>query len=425
MEKLGNRIMVIDCQLSGISGDMILGALLGIGADEDKVKRAVESVRSHVGWCEEIKVNVRDVMKGEFKAKEVDIDIRETVPQKGKGRSSNYLRDAVNDSVRELELSDRAQEFASKAIDTLVEAERKIHGESHGSEPELRELGSTDTVADIVGAATALDDLRALDEATIYSTPVAVGGGLFKFSHGVLQSPGPAALEILRKFSFAMIGGPVEAELITPTGASLLVNMASGGSSRFYPGLKPTAVGYGAGKNDLGDVPNVLRIVLGSTIDYELLTDRVYVLETNLDDVQGETIGFLMERLLREKVRDACIIPVTMKKGRPGQILKVMVDESEVERISRVLIDETGTLGVRGYPVRRYVASREIVPIEVSIDGKIKRVRVKIGRTRSGKVISLKPEYEDVSSISIETNKPFKDVEEIVKEEARKRIGPD
>jgi uncharacterized protein (TIGR00299 family) protein len=415
--------MMVDCQLSGISGDMIIGALLGVGADEKRVKDAIESVKNHVGWCKEIKANIRDVMKGEFKAKAVDIEIKESPPPKGRGRPSSQLRGAVNDSTSELKLSSSAKSFASKVIETLIEAERKVHGELNGSEPELHELSSTDTVADIVGVATALDDLRALTQAAIYSTPVAVGGGLFRFSHGVLQSPGPVALEILRKFSFPLIGGPVEAELVTPTGSSLLVNMVGEEVDKFYPDMKPIAVGYGAGRMDLGEVPNMLRIILGNPADHEMFTDRVYVLETNLDDVEGETIGFLLERLLREKARDVCIIPVTMKKSRPGQILQVIVDEADVERISRILIDETGSLGVRGYPVKRYIASREIVPIEVSIDGAIKRVNVKVGRTKNGEVISLKPEYEDVSSISIETKKPFREVEELAKKEARKRIG--
>jgi uncharacterized protein (TIGR00299 family) protein len=415
--------MMVDCQLSGISGDMILGALLGAGADERHIKDAIESVKNHVGWCEEIKANIRDVIKGEFKAKAVEIEIKESPPLKGSGRPSSQLRGAVNDSTSELGLSSAAKSFASKVIESLIEAEKKIHGDLNGSEPELHELSSTDTVADIVGVATALDDLKALTQATIYSTPVAVGGGLFRFSHGVLQSPGPVALEILRKFSFPLIGGPVEAELVTPTGASLLVNMVGEEVDKFYPGMKPFAVGYGAGRMDLGEVPNMLRIILGNPVDYEMLTDRVYVLETNLDDVEGETIGFLLERLLREKARDVCVIPVTMKKSRPGQILQAIVDQGDVERISRIMIDETGSLGVRGYPVRRYIASREIVPIEVSIDGAIKRVNVKVGRTKRGEVISLKPEYEDVSSISIETKKPFRDVEELVKKEARKRIG--
>jgi uncharacterized protein (TIGR00299 family) protein len=320
-----------------------------------------------------------------------------------------------------LELSDDARNFALRTVDTLFEAEMKVHGKVDVSEVELGELGSTDTVADIVGAAAALDDLHVFPSMAVYCTPVAVGGGLFKFSHGVFQSPGPVTLEILRGSGFPMIGGPVEAELATPTGASILVNIVNKEVSRLYPNFRPRATGYGAGRRDFVEVPNILRIAIGDQIDHGLLTDGVYVLETNLDDVSGEIIGFLMERLIGEGVRDVCVVPALMKKSRPGQILKVIVDEGEVERISRMIIDETGTLGVRSYPVKRFVLSREVEPVEVQIGNIVRNVRVKVARGSDGRILNLKPEYEDVRSISIEIGKPFREVERIVTEEAKKK----
>jgi uncharacterized protein (TIGR00299 family) protein len=401
---------------------MILGALLGAGANESKVIDAIQSVGNHVEWCKQINVNVRDVKKGEFKAKKVDIQIDETNPKLGKGRPASQVKTAVGGAINELKLSANAKEFASRVTDTMIEAEAKVHGEANGKDVKLTELGSTDTVADIVGVTAALDDLNVLSDAAVYSTPVAVGGGLFKFSHGVVQSPGPVTLEILRKFSFPMIGGPVEAELITPTGASLLVNMVHV-ASVFYPSMKPSAVGYGAGTKDFGNVPNILRIVLGSAVNHGLLTDRVYVLETNLDDVDGEVVGYVMEQLMNEKVRDACVIPVMMKKNRPGQILKVMVDEKDIERISRLVIDETGSLGVRCYPVKRYIVSRKIISVGVTIEGASRTVRVKIAESKNGDLISMKPEYEDVRNISIETGKTFREVQELVNKAARKELS--
>jgi uncharacterized protein (TIGR00299 family) protein len=415
-------VMVMDCQLSGVSGDMILGALLGAGANESKVIDAVQSVKNHVEWCKQISVSIRDVMKGEFKAKKVDIQVDESNPRQGGGRLSFQVKEAIRSIIDELKLSSRANEFASRVIDTMIEAEAKVHGEAGGKGVRLNELGSTDTVADIVGVTTALDDLNVLSDAAVYSTPVAVGGGLFKFSHGVVQSPGPVALEILRKFSFPMIGGPVEAELITPTGASLLVNTVHV-ASVFYPDMKPSAIGYGAGTKDTGDVPNILRIVLGSPLNHGLLTDRVYVLETNLDDVDGEVIGFVMEKLMNENARDVCVIPVTMKKNRPGQILKVIIDEKDIERISRMIIDETGSLGIRCYPVKRYIVSRKIVSVGVRIGGITRTVRVKIAESKDGDMINIKPEYEDIKNISIETGKVFREVHELVKKAAREKLS--
>jgi uncharacterized protein (TIGR00299 family) protein len=218
-----------------------------------------------------------------------------------------------------------------------------------------------------------------------------------------------------------MVGGPVEAELATPTGVSLLMNMVNW-AGKFYPAMKPAAVGYGAGKADFSEAPNMLRIILGNPVDHGLSTDRVYVLETNLDDVDGETVGFLIDRLLDEGVRDVSVIPIMTKKNRPGQILKIIVDESEAERISRIVIDETGSLGVRRYPVERFIVSREVVPIEVSIANKTKKARIKVAKTKGGEIINLKPEYEDVRSISLETEKPFRYVEEIIRNAAKEEI---
>jgi uncharacterized protein (TIGR00299 family) protein len=413
--------MIVDCQLSGVSGDMIIGALLGVGANERKVVSAIESVKKHVDWCRGINVKVSDVMKKEIKAKDIQIDIKEDTGGGMKGRTASQIRTAVSETVSDSNLSDQARKFALAAIDTLLEAESRVHGRHTSGDVELSELGSTDTVADIVGAATALDDLGIFLDTTVYSTPVAVGGGLFRFSHGMFQSPGPVVLEILRKFSFPMVGGPVEAELATPTGVSLLVNMVNW-AEKFYPDLRPQAVGYGAGKFELGEVPNVLRIVLGNPTDHELLSDRVVVLETNLDDVDGETVGFLMDRLISEDVRDVCVVPVMMKKSRPGQILKVIVGEGDVARISRMIIDETGSLGVRRYPVERYVVSREVVSVELPIGSITRTVRIKVAKSKSGEIINLKPEYEDVKSISLEGKKPFREVEEIIRNEAKQKL---
>jgi hypothetical protein len=400
---------------------MILGALLGAGANESKVKAAIESIKDHVAWCKQITINVRDAMKGDFRARRVDIQFDESNLRQGGGRSASEIRASLGNVINGLKLSVQACGFASRAIDTMIEAEANVHGEPNENNVELNELGTTDTIADIVGVTAALDDLSIFDDFAVYSTPVAVGGGLFKFSHGIVQAPGPVALEIFRKFSFPIIGGPVEGELITPTGASLLVNMVHV-ANVFYPGIKPYATGYGAGSKDIGKVANILRIVLGDPVDYDLLTDKVYVLETNLDDVNGEIIGYTVERLMNENVRDVSVVPIMMKKNRPGQMLKAIVDEKDIKRISRIIIDETGSLGVRAYPVQRYVVSREIKPIEIFVKDVSYAVRVKIARDRSGEATNLKPEFEDASRVSHLTGRPLREIEELIREAATKRL---
>ena len=409
------RVAVIDCQVAGVSGDMILGALLDLGADSTRVVEAMKSVGDYLEGCRDVEVTVRDVIRRGFRAKKVDVKADETGEMMGMD-----LIEATLKCIGDLKLSVEAKEFASNVINTLVSVEAKIHGRSVG-EVHLHEAGSIDTPAEIVGAAVALEDLNLFRETKIYSTPVAVGGGTFRFSHGTVSSPAPATLEILRSKGFPMIGGFIESELATPTGASLLVNLAHE-VTRFYPPLRPKAVGYGAGAKDFAEFPNVLRILVGEPLEYGLLTDRIYVLETNLDDVSGELVGHTINRLLDEGARDVSVIPIFTKKNRPGQIIKVITDEARVEQLSKILIEETGTLGVRMYPCERRILHRESVPIKISIDGVEESVKVKVAKDSRGEIIQIKPEYDDAERVAAKTGKPLRKIMDLVKIEAERKL---
>jgi len=277
----------------------------------------------------------------------------------------------------------------------------------------LHELGSADTLADIIGAATALDDLDIFSNTAVFSTPVAVGGGVFPASHGAYSSPAPATLEILRTSGFLTIGGPVESELATPTGVSLLTSLTPE-CTRFYPSIKPVYVGYGAGSRELGDIPNVLRVVLGEPFDSGLMNDDVVVIETNLDDVTGEIIGYSINRLLQEGARDAVSIPTLNKKSRPGHLIQVIADRTDVERLCAILIEETGSLGVRTYTCGRRLLLRESIPVEIMVDDKNAVVNVKVARSTNGQIIRIKPEYEDVKRLAELTGIPLRDIEDLV-----------
>lgn len=409
------QVAVIDCQVAGVSGDMILGALLDLGADSTRVVEAMKSVGDYLKECRDVEVTVRDVIRRGFRAKKVDVRADEAGEMMGMD-----LIEATLKCIDSLGLSVEAKRFASNVINTLVSVEAKIHGRSVG-EVHLHEAGSIDTPAEIVGAAVALDDLNLFRETKIYSTPVAVGGGTFRFSHGTVSSPAPATLEILRSKGFPMIGGVIESELATPTGASLLVNLVHE-ATRFYPPLRPKAVGYGAGAKDFAEFPNVLRILVGEPLEYGLLMDRIYVLETNLDDVSGELVGYAINRLLDEGARDVSVIPIFTKKNRPGQIIKVITDEARVERLSRVLIEETGTLGVRMYPCERRILHRESIPIKISIGGVEESVKVKVAEDSKGEIVQIKPEYDDAERVAAKTGKPLRKIMDLVKSEAEKKL---
>jgi hypothetical protein len=409
-----NRIAIIDCMMAGISGDMIVGSLLDLGASVTNVVKAMKSAEGHVKGCRDMEVTVEDVTRRGFHAKRVDV--RAVEPGE---MSIADLTDAISNCMEEQGLSQRARRFASECLRSLLDAEKRVHGEN-AEGVHLHEIGSVDTVADIVGAATALEDLD-LFSAKIYSTPLSVGGGRFEFSHGIVSSPAPATIEILRSKNFPTIGGPVEFELATPTGSSLLVNMVHE-VVRFYPPIKPTAIGYGAGARDFTEMPNVLRITLGEPLDRGLSVDGISVIETNLDDATGEIIGHATDRLLKEGARDVSIIPMFTKKNRPGQILKIIADRVDVERLSRVLIDETGTLGVRVYQCERHILDREFISIQISLGDTEEVVNVKVAKDSNGRIVQVKPEYEDVRRIAERAKRPLREVLEMAKMKAMEAL---
>jgi uncharacterized protein (TIGR00299 family) protein len=242
----------------------------------------------------------------------------------------------------------------------------------------------------------------------VYSTPLAVGGGVFKFSHGIVSAPAPATLAILQSKNFPFHGGPIEKELATPTGTSLLVNLAE--PVTFYPAVVPRKVGYGAGTKEYPELPAVLRLTLGEPSETGLARDEIAVLETNLDDVSGEILGYTMDRLLAEGAKDVSIIPVTTKKNRPAQIIKVIADQNDVTHLSEVLIAETGTLGVRVYYCERHIISRELLMVDLSVLGSKETVRVKVSKNTEGKIIRIKPEFEDLKHLAEKTGKPLREL---------------
>jgi pyridinium-3,5-bisthiocarboxylic acid mononucleotide nickel chelatase len=388
------KIVFIDCQQAGISGDMFLGALIDLGANVDKIIPAIKSPEYKGYDYKNITVDIKQVMRKGFKATRIDVTAEGTSK-----KDANELIEIVENAAKKLKLSKEARKFASNAIHTLVESENSLHRKNL-AEVHLHEVGLVDTVAEI------------------YASPVSVCGGLFKFSHGTVSSPAPATLAILAARNYPIKGGPVESELTTPTGASILVNLTQE-ISRFYPEMTPTKIGYGAGYKDFEETPNILRVTVGEPIDSWLLKDEIAILETNLDDVTGEIIGNSVDRLLREGAKDVSIIPMFTKKNRPGQILKVVVDFKDVQHLSRVIIEETGTLGVRAYPCERHIVNREKFSVDIHVDGAKKRVAVKVAKDNNGKIIQIKPEYEDAKKIADRTGKPFREIVELAKARAR------
>lgn len=336
--------------------------------------------------------------------------------EEGEVNADEFLKAAEN-IAQASQMSSKASMFAINTIKDLVLSESALHGSSV-ERTHLHEAGSADTLADVFGVALACDSLGVF-ESEVFSTPVAVGGGLVSFSHGTLGTPAPAVLEIAKRKQIPIRGGPASIELATPTGMSMLANLAQT-FLEVYPPMIAEKVGYGAGKAELKDAPNVLRLVVGKSLGERFDMDMVEVLETNLDDLPGEMLGHALERVLEGGAKDAWVTPAQFKKNRPGHVLHVICDTDIVDKLTEIIVEETGTLGVRYQPWNRFTLQREIKTVKVNIGEREFIVRVKFARDRAGKIVNIKPEFDDVQAIAKEMSMPAREVSEIALRVAKK-----
>jgi len=397
------RVLVVDPRIAGISGDMVLSALVDMVGVWEQLYRLADTIENTLSYCSSFRVEVVDTVRRGVRAKMLKMSIEEDVCNV----RAIDLRKYVEEVGVKMRLSSGGISYALNVIDELIEAEARIHGVSRG-EVVFHELASSDTVFDIVGVSLMLDALNYFrGEVKVYTTPPALGGGYVKMEHGVINAPAPATLEILRRHSYRFTSTPVDSELTTPTGAALLVNL-TGRIVDYYPPLRIERIGYGAGVKDFENIPNVLRIVEG--YDFKAISDKIMVLETNIDDVQGEVLGYLAGRIMDLGALDISIIPAVGKKNRPSHIVKVLVEHSKYDEVLKALMNETGTLGVRIYETCRVLALRSEETRTININGKRYSVKVKISRTPEGKLLNIKPDYNDLKAIAEELNIPLRKV---------------
>jgi len=405
-------VFVIDAQVAGVSGDMLLSSLVNIGANKSKI---IDGIRSAESLCKEVKIKKIDfveVKKNSLQATELLLEIDDDIHE----RKGIEIKEIIKKSTEKLTISESAKIFAIKSIETLIRAESKIHGEPEES-VYFHEAASFDTVVDLLGTAIALDDLGCFDD-DIVVTPVAIGGGTVTFSHGTSSNPAYAILEIFRESGIITVGGNVKDELTTPTGASMLVNLVKD-CSEFYPPMKIQSIGYGAGQKDFEGFSNVLKIVRG-VISTKLQLDTVKILETNVDDVSGEVLGNMIEKIMAYGAKDVTISSAITKKGRPTNLVSVICDSDTMNSIMDLLITETGTLGVRIRTSERYIVPRAVKTVSVNIQGQSFDVRYKTRDLNNGS--HFKIESDDIKEISSALSISFKDTEELLNQEVRKEI---
>ncbi len=405
-------VIVIEPQIAGISGDMLLSALVNLGANKSKIIDGIKTAEKFLDGSEIKKIDFESVKKHGTEATTLVLEVDEKVHE----RKGTEIKKCIQDSIEKLTLSEKAKNFAISSIDVLMQAESKIHGYPLVS-VHFHEASSIDTVVDIIGTAIALDDLKFFDD-HIVTSPVAVGGGTVTFSHGTTSNPASGILEIFRNSNIIICGGNVKEELTTPTGASLLVSLTNE-CSEFYPSLKVKSIGYGAGKKDFEGFSNVLKIVQGVEANI-LIKDSVKVLETNVDDVSGEILGNLIENIMSKGAKDVTISYAITKKGRPTNLISVICDSNSVHDIMNLLISETGTLGVRIRTSERFTVPRSLESIPVTIDGQNFTVHYKTANKNSK---NFKLEFDDVKQISNLLNKSFRETGELIKSQVKKKLN--
>ena len=387
--------IIIDPQASGIAGNMLIGAFVDLGADADELKEIMEKSALEFG---KVDVTFEKTCKHGIDSTFCHVEMLENRPP--------LVYPEFISKIENLNLSDEILKTSINIFKRMAEAESRVHGKDL-NEIHFHEVGASDAVADVIGSVYAYYSLG-YDARKIIGLPIAVGGGRVDTSHGTLPVPVPAVVEILKDAN--IVGGPVESELATPTGCAIYMELCDD-IKEFIPIAKPEKTGYGAGRKDF-DHPNVLRIIESSDV---CESDKIDVIETNIDHLTGEEIGNLFDVLLDAGASDVSITPIIMKKNRQGSLLKVISRKENREDILNVIFKETGSLGIRIAPnIHRGVAKREFETETVIINGKDYDVTFKTGYV-NGEVISRRPEYEDLKRIANDSGLALKDIRELIR----------
>jgi uncharacterized protein (TIGR00299 family) protein len=378
------RIAYIDL-VSGASGDMLLGALVDAGVPFDQLQHALDAL--HLAGFE---LTQERMMRGAFAATKVDVQINDRA-------TSRYLADieAVLDAS---DLATSVRERARRIFRRMIEVEAGIHNISI-EQAHLHELGALDTIADVVGVLLGFD-LLGIEEIVV--SPVPLGRGTLKTSHGQMPLPAPATLALLQGASVIGVEHPVET--VTPTAAALLTELAS--SFGPIPAMCLATIGYGAGGRTIPE-PNIVRLLIGDAPEPELdKSESLILLETNIDNMNPELYGYVIERLLAEGALDAYLTPVVMKKNRPGIVLNVLCRPQDEASLRALVFTETTTLGIRTQRVARHVLPRSTMKVE-TLYGPI---QVKVSRW--GENEKAAPEYEDCRRAAQAAGVPLRQVYE-------------
>ncbi|MFY9609981.1 MAG: nickel pincer cofactor biosynthesis protein LarC [Blastocatellia bacterium] len=405
------RVLYFDC-FAGVSGDMIIGALLDLGVEFDALRRQIDSLS-----LEGYEIRTDRVMRSGIAATKFTVDVNESA------QPERRLAD-VCAIIDRAALTGQTRRRATRAFELLAEAEARVHGTT-ADRVHFHEVGAVDSIIDTVGAMIGFEQLG-VDK--FVASALRVGHGFIKSQHGRIPIPAPATAELLR--GVPVYAGDIEGEFVTPTGAAILKTLCE--SFGAMPEIRIDRMGYGAGSRDPGGFPNTLRLVWGETTDRsETLTsvaepsrllpvnkERVVVIETNIDDMNPQAYSLVMDRAFSLGALDVFLTPVQMKKDRPAVLLTVLAKPDDAEGLIDLLLQETTTLGVRHYEANRRTLDRviEAVATEYGV------VRIKVARD-GARTLHFQPEYEDCARLAGQARVPFLEVQDAARAAYRERLA--
>ena len=395
------RIAYFDC-FSGISGDMLVGALLDAGLKIEILEKELNKLNLSGYQLEVNRVLKKGISASQFKVK---------IQEKGVERR---FKDILN-ILEESKLDEEIKNEVKKIFFKIAEAESKIH-QKNIEKIHFHEIGGLDSIIDI---SSAVIGIKALEIKEIYSSPLPLGKGFVKCAHGIFPLPAPATLELLK--NIPTYSGGMEGEMVTPTGAAIISTLTKDFGER--PLMKIEKIGYGAGEREFS-IPNLLRVSIGEKIlrDSDLIDgyvhDEALLIETNIDDMNPEFYNYIMDKLFSQGALDVFLTPIQMKKNRPAQMFSIIVYEQNLKEILKVLFSESTTLGVRIKEVKRLKLTQQNFIAET----KYGKIKVKVGVFKED-IKTIAPEYQDCQKIAQQHQVPLKEVYEEAKKIAYDKLG--
>jgi len=379
------KFVYFDCT-AGISGDMVLGALIDLGVSVTEFKENMD--RLHLP----VDIEVLEVKRASLRGKKVNVLVKE-------GSAPRKFSD-IRKIIEKTDFSDWVKEKSLEIFKNLFKAESRVHGVPF-EEAHLHEAGADDALIDVIGCCFLLEKLNVKK---VYSSPLNLGGGWVKTKHGILPVPPPAVAEILK--NIPVYSAHVKGELVTPTGASIIATLCSEFSN--FPEMKYEKIGYGAGSKDFPDFPNILRVFYGEIEERVGEIEKIYIIETNIDDINPQFLGAFFTKALSLGALDVFLTPVVMKKNRLGSKLTILTKPDKISILLESLFRETTSIGVRYFPVERIVLKREIKKVKVFNQ----EIGIKISYLK-GNEINIQPEFSDCEKLAEMTGKSVKEIYQI------------